>query len=108
MMVKQHKALCKNKSMQRFATARGRTIKGQPMSTSNSVLTLPRLAVFLIALAMVSCDSFSDDKISPENQLKFGKKSFYVVRGSSIVINVASLIEESFVDATLEISTHPS
>jgi hypothetical protein len=78
------------------------------MITDNSILTTPRLAMFFTVLATLSCDFLSEDEISSDKQLTLGKTLFYSVPNSDLFIDVTSLIDESFVNATLEISTPPS
>ena len=64
-------------------------------------------ATLLILLAFLSCDSYNGDHIEPEKQVVFTKTEYYVVPGSSVVIDLESVVEKSFTNASLKISQNP-
>ena len=76
------------------------------MSTNTNPLT-NCLILLVILSAIISCDSFTEDSIKPENQVTFTQTEFYTVPGSAILIDLKSLIEKSFSDATLSVSGNP-
>ena len=61
----------------------------------------------LILLAILSCDTFKDDSIQPEKQVSFSQTEYYVLPGSSVVIDLESIVKQAFTDATLNISQTP-
>ncbi len=61
----------------------------------------------LILLAIHSCDTFKGDEIEPEKQVTFSQTEYYVLPGSSVVIDLESIVKQSFTDATLNISQTP-
>ena len=71
------------------------------------IKTIRRFATNLLLLVIVSCDSFKEDFIQPENQVTFTQKEYYILPGSSIIIDQKSLIKESFSNVTLSVSQNP-
>lgn len=61
----------------------------------------------LIALGIVSCDSFKEDIIQPNNQITFGQTEFYTLPGSSIVIDMRTIVHSSFTQGSLTITQGP-
>lgn len=58
-------------------------------------------------LFLVACDTFREDVIEQENQVTFGQTSFFVIPGSSIVIDLKSVIKSSFTTVSLDITNPP-
>jgi photosystem II stability/assembly factor-like uncharacterized protein len=58
-------------------------------------------------LLFVACDTFREDVIESEKQVLFGQTSFYILPGSSIVIDLKSVIKSSFLPVSLKINTPP-
>ena len=56
-------------------------------------------------LFLVGCDSFTPE---PESQVTFGVNKYYVVPGSSIVVDLKSVIKQSFTNVSLSISQNPT
>lgn len=65
-------------------------------------------AVSLMLIAILSCDSFKEDFIEPEKQIIFSQTEFFTLPGSSIAIDLKSVIEQSFTDVSLQITGNPS
>jgi hypothetical protein len=64
-------------------------------------------ASLLVLLAILSCDTFKDDTIPPAKQITFSQTEYYVLPGSSVVIDLESIVKQSFIDASLNISQAP-
>ena len=64
-------------------------------------------ASLLVLLAILSCDTFKDDTIPPAKQITFSQTEYYVLPGSSVVIDLESIVKQSFTDASLNISQAP-
>ena len=64
-------------------------------------------ATLLVLLTILSCDSFKEDFIEPAKQVIFSTTDYYVLPGSSVVIDLESLVEQSFANASLKISQNP-
>ena len=52
----------------------------------------------------LGCDSFKEDFIQPDNEVTFSQTEFYAVPGSSVVIDLSSVIKQSFTNAVIEFS----
>jgi hypothetical protein len=68
----------------------------QQMAKRRNTQALGSHASLLILLTILSCDSFNEDFIEPENQDSFSQMEYYIVPGSSTVIDLASVINQSF------------
>jgi hypothetical protein len=68
---------------------------------------LLKFLVCILLLGSASCDVFESDTIQPEKQVEFRITTFYTIQGSSIVIDLQSIVRESFVDASLSINQPP-
>jgi hypothetical protein len=77
------------------------------MTTRRKIRGLEGKATLLVLLAILSCDSFKEDFIEPENQVIFSKTEYYILPGSSVVIDLESSVKQSFINATLKISQNP-
>ena len=71
------------------------------------ILAIRRFVINLLLLVIVSCDSFKEDFIQPENQVTFSQTEYYILPGSSIIIDQKSLIKESFSNVTLSVTQNP-
>lgn len=78
------------------------------MTMRTGMITLNRYTACIILLSIVSCDSFKEDFIEPGNQVTFSQTEFYIVPGSSIIIDQKSLIKESFANVSLTVSSKPT
>ncbi|HEX6889938.1 MAG TPA: hypothetical protein VF141_04580, partial [Chryseolinea sp.] len=70
-------------------------------------LILRRRSVWLVLVVVVGCDSFKEDFIEPTNQVTFSQTEFYILPGTSTVIDLRSVIKQSFVSASVTISENP-
>jgi hypothetical protein len=61
--------------------------------------------IFLIFVIVLACDSFEQEE---KNQIKFLETEFYVLPTSSIIIDLKSVLEKSFVNASLMITEEPT
>ena len=61
----------------------------------------------LIAV-FVGCDTFPGDYIEAENQVKFSQADYYLLAGGSLLINVKTVVAQSWTNATMRISKRPS
>ena len=52
----------------------------------------------------LGCDSFKEDFIQPDNEVTFSQTEFYAVPGSSVVIDLNSVIKQWFTNAVIEYS----
>lgn len=66
-----------------------------------------QLILLIILSAIISCDSFTEDSIKPENQVTFTRSEFYTLPGSAIIIDLHSIVEQSFATVTISISKDP-
>ena len=74
------------------------------MNTSPIILT-SRFTLLIIILAVLSCDSLTGpDTVTPE---KFMQADYYILPGTSAIINLESVVEKSFLNGTLSISEGP-
>ena len=67
-----------------------------------------RNSICLLLVAFLACDSFKHDFIKPANQVEFTQTKFYILPMSSTVIDLKSVIKQSFVSASLTISENPT
>jgi Regulator of chromosome condensation (RCC1) repeat len=72
------------------------------------IKTIGRSVINLLLLVIVACDSFKEDFIEPENLVTFTQTEFYILPGSSIIIDQKSLIQEAFSDISVSISQMPT
>jgi hypothetical protein len=72
-----------------------------------NIRLLKSRASLLVLLAIHSCDTFKHDEIEPEKQVTFSQTEYYVLPGSSVVIDLESMVKQSFTDASLNISQTP-
>jgi photosystem II stability/assembly factor-like uncharacterized protein len=77
------------------------------MTMRGNIRLLKSRASLLVLLAILSCDTFKDDSIQPEKQVTFSQTEYYVLPGSSVVIDLEAIVKQSFTDATLNISQAP-
>jgi len=63
-------------------------------------------AVLLVLLTILSCDSFKEDFIEGK-QVIFSKTEYYVLPGSSVVIDLESAVKKSYTNGSLTISQDP-
>jgi len=63
-------------------------------------------ATLLVLLTILSCDSFKEDFIAGK-QVIFSTTEYYVLPGSSVVIDLESAIKQSYTNASLTISQNP-
>jgi photosystem II stability/assembly factor-like uncharacterized protein len=74
------------------------------MNTSATMLT-SRFILLIIILAVLSCDSLTGpDNVTPE---KFTQSDYYTLPGSSVIIDLESVIDQSFLNGTLSIFENP-
>lgn len=59
-------------------------------------------------LLLVACDSFHEEPIIPGNEFVFAQTEFFVLPGSSIVIDRGSLIKRTFAAVSLTVSQAPA
>ena len=67
-----------------------------------------RFSASLILLVILSCESFKEDEIQPEDLVTFNQTDYYILPGSSVVIDLSSIVKQSFITADLSISQDPS
>jgi photosystem II stability/assembly factor-like uncharacterized protein len=70
------------------------------------VSLLRRKSICLALVAVLSCDSFKEEFNQPDNEVTFSQAEFYLVPGSSVVIDLQSVIKQSLTNAVIEFS-HP-
>ncbi len=94
---------------QRFDSFSGHSIYRSLIKMITSTCNLiNRFIQLVIISAIVSCDSLTEhDSIKPEKQFTFTQSEFYTLPGSSIIIDLNSIVEQSFVTATISISEDP-
>ena len=74
------------------------------MSISAIILT-NRFTLLVIVLAVLSCDSLTEsDSVTPE---KFTQSDYYILPGSSTIIDLESVVDQSFLNGTLSVSENP-
>ena len=74
------------------------------MSTSAIILT-NRFTLLVIILAVLSCDSLTEsDSVTPE---KFTQSDYYILPGTSAIIDLESIVDKSFLNGTLSVSEEP-
>ena len=66
-----------------------------------------RFILQVILSAIISCDTLESDFITPENQATFAQSDYYTLPGSTIIIDLKSIVKESFNNATLTITENP-
>jgi photosystem II stability/assembly factor-like uncharacterized protein len=92
--------------MQRFQANFSLNIKRRrPMRARYPTSTIFGLALIVIVFA---CDTFLDDSIPGDNLVSFSKTNYFVTQGNSVIINLRSIVEQSWVDAELVISQNPA
>lgn len=64
-------------------------------------------SIVLSLFVILSCDQFREDFIPTGKQITFNKTEYYILPGSSVVIDLRTIIDHSFIKATLEISENP-
>jgi photosystem II stability/assembly factor-like uncharacterized protein len=77
------------------------------MTMRRIIRLLKSRASLLVLQAILSCDTFKDDSIQPEKQVSFSQTEYYILPGSSVVIDLESVVKQSFTDASLNISQAP-
>lgn len=65
-------------------------------------------SLVLLALGILSCDSFKDDLIQPEKQIVFGQTAYFILPGSSLVVDLQSILKQAYTRAQVIISKNPS
>jgi hypothetical protein len=73
-----------------------------------TVSLIKRRSIFLVLVAILACDSFEEDSIKPEKQVIFSEVEFYTIPASSIIIDLNSVIKQSFISTSLTISQNPA
>ena len=74
------------------------------MNTSAIILT-SRFTLLIIILAVLSCDSLTGpDTVTPE---KFMQADYYILPGSSAIIDLESIVDQSFLNGTLNVFEKP-
>ena len=73
----------------------------------NVMQPLKHHATLLVLLTILSCDSFKEDFIEPAKQVILSKTEYYVLPGSSVVIDLESAVKQSYANASLKISQNP-
>ncbi len=77
------------------------------MNTSILYLT-NRFILLIIISGIISCDSATVvEPIEPESKVAFTQSHYYILPGSTIIIDLKSLVEESFSNATLSVLENP-
>jgi len=71
------------------------------------LIILVKLFLWLPLIAVASCDTFEEDSIEKEMQVTFNNTEYYLSPKTSVVIDLRSIIESSFIDATIRISQKP-
>ena len=72
---------------------------------SKSATRTNRFALLVIILAVLSCDSFTEpDTVTPE---KFRQSVYYILAGTSAIIDLESVIQNSFLTGTLNVFEKP-
>jgi len=72
---------------------------------SKSATLTNRFALLVIILAVFSCDSLTEpDTVTPE---KFMQSDYYILPGTSGIIDLESVMDRSFLNGTLSISENP-
>ena len=67
-----------------------------------------RVTLLVFILAVISCDSLTEeDEIKREKQVSLTQSVYYILPGSSTIIDLESIIKESFLNATLSVSGNP-
>jgi photosystem II stability/assembly factor-like uncharacterized protein len=79
--------------------------KQQTIKMSKSSTLTDRFALLVIIAAVLSCDSITDpDTVTPE---KFTQSDYYILPGTSAIIDLESVLDQSFLNGTLSISENP-
>jgi len=74
------------------------------MSTRAIILT-NRITLLVITLAVLSCDSLTEpDTVTPE---KFTQSDYYILPGTSAIIDLESIVDKSFLNGTLSVFEKP-
>jgi len=74
------------------------------MITSAIILT-NRITLLVIILAVLSCDSLTEsDSVTPE---KFMQADYYILPGSSTIIDLKSIVDQSFLNGALNVFEKP-
>jgi len=77
------------------------------MSTS-AIMLANRLIPLVIIMAIISCDSLTEgDFPPPEKQVTLTVSDYYILPGSAAIIDLESVIKESFSNATVSVSENP-
>jgi photosystem II stability/assembly factor-like uncharacterized protein len=70
---------------------------------------LNRVAVLLLlVIIVVGCDTFQEDVIQNDKLVDFGQTHFYLLPGTSTVIDIKSIVENTFTNGTITISKKPA
>jgi hypothetical protein len=64
--------------------------------------TLKASVSLLVLVTILSCDSFKEDFIEPAKQVIFSTTEYYVLPGSSVVIDLQSVIKQSYTERQLK------
>ena len=67
-----------------------------------------RYLTYLPLVVIIACDSFKEDFIQPERQVTFSSTEYYILPGTSVIIDQKSIIKESFTDVSLSVSQNPT
>lgn len=77
------------------------------MTMRSKVRSLKGPASLLVLVTILSCDSLKDDYIEPAKQVVFSTTEYYVLPGSSVVIDLESAIKQSYANVSLNVSQNP-
>lgn len=72
------------------------------------LLLIRGCASIIIILAISSCDTFKEDVLLPENQVVFSETEYYTLPGKSVLIDLKTIVRQSYINATLEITQRPN
>jgi len=69
--------------------------------------TVSRTLFWFVLVIIAACDPFGEDDISKSNLLTFGQREYYILPGTSALIDLNSVVRKSFINATIKISKEP-
>ncbi len=64
--------------------------------------------LYIFTLSFISCDVFESDTIQPENQVELTTTTLYTIPGKALILDIKSLIKESYVNASVTINKVPT
>jgi hypothetical protein len=78
------------------------------MNTNPKALHFRRYVVGVALLVVSSCDFFEQDALLPEKQVVAGQTEYFILPGTSVVIDLKSVIKDSYVNGSLRITQSPT